>query len=458
MRRYPPFDPPEHAGFQPDPEVMAEYRAVLARDPERRRVTEQLRPADLLRLYEGMVRFRLHDITLKRWVRQGIISKAWLGTGEEAVTVGSVRALRRGDLVGPMIRNAGACHEMGMPVAQMLKAYLGTADQITRGRDLHTGDLALGVVTPTSMMGCLVPVFTGIGIALKQRGEPRVGLTYVGDGASRTTAFHEGFNFASVMKVPVIIVLQDNQVALGTPKEKHSAAPMEDLHLAYGVPGESCEGNNVLDVYAATHLLAERCRSGGGPVILTARTFRMGGHATHDEAEARALFSPEQFRYWGLRDPIGTFEAYLMEDGPALDARAAPGSRRQANRSDAATRGDAAARRDANRRILEEAEARVTAEVEAAEQEALESRHSRMPAPEDAVLGVYAGETAAAPGTAVADEESTPAEKRRPGGDGDGRARPRLRKTTRRAAGKGAGRTAGKGGRRVPPRPRRRVS
>ncbi len=375
MRRFPLYDPPEYVDFAADASVMAAYRETLRKDPQRAGVIDRLRPEDHLRLYEGMVRFRLHDITLKRWVRQGVISKAWLGTGEEAVTVGAVRALRSGDLVGPMIRNAGACHEMGMPVAQMFKAYLGTGDQITRGRDLHTGDPGLGVIPPTSMMAALVPVFTGIALAARQRREERVAVTWVGDGASRTSAFHEGFNFAAVMKVPLVIVLQDNAIALGTPVERHSAGRMEDLGPAYGVPGLTCDGNNVLDVHAATALLAGECRRGGGPRLLTARTFRMGGHATHDEAEARAILPEEQFRYWGLRDPIGTYEIYLIEDGPSLDGR------RRAEQ----------ARRKANRGLLEEAEARVTAEVEEAEREALESRSSRMPEPADAAAGVHAG-------------------------------------------------------------------
>ena len=375
MKRHPAFDPPEYVAFEADPEVLAEYRRTLRLDPRRFRIVGGLGPPALLRLYEGLLRLRLHDITLKRWVRQGVISKAWLGTGEEAVTVGSVHALDKGDLTGPMIRNAGACCEMGMPAAQMLKAYLGTADQITRGRDLHTGDPDLGVIPPASQMGSFVPVFTGIGLAFMQRGEKRVGLTWVGDGATRTGAFHEGVNFAAVLKVPVIFVIQNNQVALGTPVGRHSRGTMEALRPAYGIDGLSCEGNNVLDVYAATRILAGRCRKGEGPFILNARTFRMGGHATHDEAEGRALFGPEQFRYWGLRDPIGTYETYLMQDAPALDGR-----RR---------RGDAA-RREANRRFLEEAEARVIAEMDAAEREALESRNSRMPDPGDAVMGVYA--------------------------------------------------------------------
>jgi TPP-dependent pyruvate/acetoin dehydrogenase alpha subunit len=374
VKRFPAFDPPEYVAFRPDPAVQDEYRAVIARDRRRRALIGRLRPAELLGLYEGMLRFRLHDITLKRWVRQGVISKAWLGTGEEAVTIGTTHALGPGDLVGPMIRNAGACAEMGMPLAQMLKAYLGTADQITRGRDLHTGDPACGVIPPNSFMACLVPVFTGLGIAIRQRGEQRVGLTYVGDGASRTSAFHEGFNFASVMKVPVIIVLQHNQVALGTATPRHSVGRMEDLRTAYAVAGAECDGNNVLDTWAATRLLVDAARRGGGPFVLTARTFRMGGHATHDEAEARALFGPEEFRHWGLRDPIGTYEAWLIEDGPALDGRRRP----------------AGARREANARLIEEAEARVTAAIEAAEVEALASRRDRMPEPEDAIRGVYA--------------------------------------------------------------------
>jgi TPP-dependent pyruvate/acetoin dehydrogenase alpha subunit len=375
MKRYPAFDPPEYVAFRPEPEVMREYQDTLERDSRRRRLIKALKPAALLRLYEGMVRFRLHDIMLKRWVRQGVISKAWLGTGEEGVTVGTTHALRRGDFVGPMIRNAGACHEMGMPVAQMLKAYLGTADQITRGRDLHTGDPERGVIPPTSFMAALVPVFAGIGIAIRQRGERRVGLTYVGDGASRTSAFHEGFNFAAVQRLPLVVVLEHNQVALGTSTMRHSAGRMEDLHTAYGVPGLVCDGNNVLDSWAAARLLVDECRRGKGPSILTAITFRMGGHATHDEAEARALFSAEDFRRWGQRDPIGTYEAWLLEHAPSLDGRKSA---------------SAAARRKTNARLVAEAETRVTTEVEAAAEEALASKRDRMPEPADAIRGVYA--------------------------------------------------------------------
>jgi hypothetical protein len=109
MKRYPIFDPPEYLHWTADPSIVETYENTIHRNKERSEIVSQLKPDQLLGLYAGMLRFRLHDITLRRWVRQGILSKAWLGTGEEAVTIGNVHALdRQTDKVGPMIRNAGA--------------------------------------------------------------------------------------------------------------------------------------------------------------------------------------------------------------------------------------------------------------------------------------------------------------------------------------------------------------
>src|SRR5689334_11462994 len=140
MKRYPAFDPPEYVDWTPDPELVGAYAETLTRDPERAALAAALDEATLLALYAGLVRNRLHDVALKRWVRTGVISKAWLGTGEEATTIGGVHALEPDDVVAPMIRNAGACHEKGMAVADMLRGYLGTDDSPNRGRDLHIGD------------------------------------------------------------------------------------------------------------------------------------------------------------------------------------------------------------------------------------------------------------------------------------------------------------------------------
>src|SRR5579884_2219338 len=242
------FDPPEYVDWHPAGDLMEEFHTTLQRDSQRNKIISELSCEQLLDLYAGMLRFRLHDITLSRWVRQGIISKAWLGTGEEAVTVGNVHALdRKTDLVGPMIRNAGACHEMGIPVTDMLREYLATADSPSKGKDLHVGSMAKGVIAPASQVGALTPVFAGIALACKQRGEQAVALTYIGDGATKTTAFHEGMNLAAVLHLPAIYVLQNNQVALGTALRRHQAGPFTAWSKAYGASGFSCDGNNVLD-------------------------------------------------------------------------------------------------------------------------------------------------------------------------------------------------------------------
>src|SRR6266850_1869243 len=191
------FDPPEYINWKPDSGVIDEFENTLKSDPDRAAVIARLTEKQLLGMYTGLLRFRLHDIALRRWVKRGILAKAWLGTGEEAVTIGNVHALDRGiDKVGPMIRNAGACHEMGISIADMLREYLATVDSPSHGKDLHVGDLNHGVVAPASQVAALVPVFAGIALGFKQRHERRVALTWVGDGATKTTAFHEGVNLA----------------------------------------------------------------------------------------------------------------------------------------------------------------------------------------------------------------------------------------------------------------------
>ena len=360
MKRYPAFDPPEYVDWKPDPALSRAYRETIEADKERAELVSALSRDAKLELYRGLLRARLHDIQLKRWVRTGVISKAWLGTGEEAATVGPVHALERGkDIVAPMIRNAAACSEMGMPIADMLRAYLATADSPNGGKDLHVGSLARGVLQPISHVGDMVPVITGIALTFKIKREPRVALTWVGDGSTKTASAHEGTNFAAVQRVPAIFIVQNNQVALGTRlAQHHLPADFRDWASSYGVWGATFDGNNVLDAYAATRLAAARCRGGQGPALLVAETFRLGGHATHDEREARETFPAELFAQWGKRDPVGLYEEYLKEDGVTA-------------------------------KVLEAAEQEITEQVERAADEALASRE-KMPAGPSALEGVYA--------------------------------------------------------------------
>lgn len=360
MKRYPAFDPPEYVTWSPDPELVKAFRETLGRNPDRAAILDNLKPEQHLVLYRRLLRARLFDIGLKRWVRQGVISKAWLGPGEEASTTGPVFALDPSrDFVAPMIRNASACCDMGMPLADMFRGYLGTANSPSGGRDAIVGSLSRHVIAPVSPVGTMVPICLGIAMSAQIRKQPLVAMTWIGDGSAKVGVTHEGFNFAAVRKAPVIYILQNNQVALGTRLDQHHlAANFDDWPQAYGVSGGSFDGNNVLDAYAATRVAVNLCLAGEGPVILIAETFRMGGHATHDEREARETFPAKLFADWGRRDPVGLYEEYLKEEGTTPE-------------------------------MLGGIEAEVEAEVEAAALEALADK-SKVPAPESALERVYA--------------------------------------------------------------------
>jgi TPP-dependent pyruvate/acetoin dehydrogenase alpha subunit len=263
----------------------------------------------------------------------------------------------------------------------MLRGYLGTADSPTRGRDLHIGDFKHGVLAPISHVGDIMAVTTGVALSFKLNREPRVALTWIGDGSTKSGVFHESMNFAAVQHLPMIVIIQDNKVALGTRLEQHHRGSFLDWPAAYGVDDGSFDGNNVLEAYAATGLAADVCRTGRGPVLLIADTFRMGGHATHDEREARATFDATLFSHWGKRDPIGIYETYLIESTMDLE------SGRRAKHIDGL--------RERNAEVLRSVESRVTKEVEQATREALESAHINMPTGESAADGVYAEAKAA---------------------------------------------------------------
>ncbi|TVP74225.1 MAG: thiamine pyrophosphate-dependent dehydrogenase E1 component subunit alpha [Gemmatimonadales bacterium] len=357
MRRYPAYDPPEYADWTPEPREAERWEETLDEHPRRRAVAGELDRAELLRLHDALVQNRLLDIALARWVRRGILSKAWLGTGEEAVTVGSVAALDPSrDHLCPMIRNAGGCPMMGMPLEDLFRGYLATADGPNGGRDLHVGDAAHHVLQPISHMGTNVPVMAGVALGLRRAGEGGVALTFIGDGATKSGEAHEGLHVAAALQLPVLFVLQDNGVALGTRGDQHGVGSLQRWGELYGIPTTHADGNHLLDMHAATVLAVARLREGKGPALIHARTFRMGGHATHDVSEARRTFPAELFRTWGQKDPVGRFEEFLKREGVSTGE-------------------------------LEELEEAVTARVETAAETALLSRDRRP----DPVQALYDG-------------------------------------------------------------------
>jgi len=276
---------------------------------------------ELHRLYYFMVLNRAFDDRISLLYRQGkIFGGAYGSRGQEATSVGSAYALQEGDLIYPMIRNSGAILVRGVAPGEFLANYLGKVTGPMRGRDgtSHLGDLKRGIMPPISHLGVGIPTMAGAALAFKMRGEKRVALTWIGDGGVSTGDFHEGMNFAAVFEVPLVVIVEDNGYAYSTPVNRQTRNP--DFYKRaeqYGIPGMVADGNDVLAVYEVTKQAVERARRGGGPSLIEVKTFRMKGHAEHDDA---SYVSKELFEAWAKKDPIQRFGNFLLSSESATDA------------------------------------------------------------------------------------------------------------------------------------------
>ncbi len=293
------------------------------KSPERTAARPDARPAAgskyprefLLELYRYTRLARMVDDRLAILYRQNeVVGGVYSGHGQEGLTVASAMALSEGDFVAPLIRNMGAMFVRGVRPREIFCQYMARKDGPTHGRDLNThfGDLSRGFVAPISMLGSLIPVMVGMGLAARAQGRNTVTMTYIGDGGSSTGEFHEGLNYAAVMKAPFVLILENNGYAYSTPTRMQTGCT-EFVKRAkgYGIYGERVDGNDVLAVYETVRRSVERARAGEGPTLVEAITMRMQGHAAHDDFKyvPRALLEE-----WAERDPIRRFEEYLLAE------------------------------------------------------------------------------------------------------------------------------------------------
>lgn len=277
-----------------------------------------LAPTDLsrerqLELYRFMKLNRMVEERLGNLYRQGkVVGGLYSSRGQEATSVGSAYALGPQDFMGPLIRNLGSMLVRGVQPREVMMQYMAKGGSPTGGKDgnTHFGDLARGLVAPISMLGALIPVMAGVALAGRMQGKDLVALTYIGDGGTSTGDFHEGLNMAAVLGVPLVLIAEHNGYAYSTPTARQMRVrDIAARAAAYGIPGEIVDGNDVLAVYATTRRAVERARAGGGPTLIEAKTFRMKGHAEHDDA---GYVPPELFELWKRRDPIERFERHLL--------------------------------------------------------------------------------------------------------------------------------------------------
>ncbi len=268
----------------------------------------------LLELYYFMRLTRSLEERLVNLYRQTkVVGGLFRSLGQEACAVGSAYALRREDVLSPLIRNLGSMLVKGATPVEVLRQYLAKGDSPTRGRELniHFGDVAdRNVIGQISHLGDMVPVMAGVTLSFRIRREPRVGLVYVGDGATSTGAFHEGINFAAVQRCPLVVVIENNGYAYSTPTPRQCAAErLVDKAQGYGIPGVRADGNDVLEVYRVTREAVERARAGGGTSLVELMTYRRKGHAEHDNQSYVPAGEIEQWA--AANDPLDRYVVAL---------------------------------------------------------------------------------------------------------------------------------------------------
>jgi pyruvate dehydrogenase E1 component alpha subunit/2-oxoisovalerate dehydrogenase E1 component alpha subunit len=282
----------------------------------------------LLELYRYLKLTRLVEERLVNLYRQTkVVGGVFRSLGQEATAVGTAYALEPQDFITPLIRDLGAVLVKGIRPREIFAQYMAKAWGPSGGRDLniHFGDMSKGFIGPISHLGDMIPVMTGILLGARLQKKNFVGVAYIGDGGMSTGAFHEGLNFASVQRLPLIVVAEHNQYAYSTPTSLQTAVKdLAEKAAGYGIPAYIVDGNDVIACYEAMRAAADYARSGNGAVLIEAKTYRRKGHAEHDD---QRYVAPGEIEWWEKNnDPIDRFEKYLLQTGVTkeqLDAIAA---------------------------------------------------------------------------------------------------------------------------------------
>ena len=275
----------------------------------------------LLHLYEQLLKPRLIEEKMLNLLRQGRISKWFSGIGQEAISVGAACALLPDETIFTMHRNLGVFTARDMPLDRLFCQWQGKRLGYTKGRDrsFHFGAPEHHIVGMISHLGPQLSLAAGVAMAHQLKNEGRISLAFTGEGATSQGEFHEALNVASVWKLPVIFLIENNGYGLSTrPSEQYACESLVDRAKGYGMRGLTIDGNNITEVYATIKKLAEEMRQHPEPVLLECITFRMRGH---EEASGTKYVPRELMDAWAKKDPIDNYERWLLEEGILTEAR-----------------------------------------------------------------------------------------------------------------------------------------
>ena len=285
-------------------------RAVAELEPEKSENGREL----MLGLYQMLVKCRMCDEKARILFRQGkYAGNFYSGVGQEAAEVGAAYSLREDDWIAPSHRDWTSNIIKGAPLKLCFAQLFGKATSPDRGKSTpaHMGYPPIHTITPASSIAGQLAVGTGVAFGLKRLGRDSVVVSFFGDGATSLGGFHEALNFAGVHRLPIIYVCQNNLWAESVPLRLQTAlTDLSDRAKAYGFPGVSLDGNDVMVVYDAATKAIARARAGEGPTFIECKTYRWYGHSEIDPAKYR---TKEEVEAWKKRDPLVLFEKVLRD-------------------------------------------------------------------------------------------------------------------------------------------------
>lgn len=271
-----------------------------------------------LKMYEQMLTIRcFEEKAIELFEHNLIRGNIHPCIGQEAVSVGACTPLRRDDFMVNTHRGHGNCIAKGADLRLMMAELFGKSTGYCKGKggSMHIADFQGGNLGANGIVGGGLPIAAGAGIGIQNRGTDQVAVCFFGDGATNQGTFHESLNLAALWKLPVIFVCENNLYGLSTPvREAVSVAHISDRAMAYGIPGMSIDGNDIIAVQTTMKKAVDRARAGEGPTLLDCITYRFFGHFTGDPGKGITYRSKEEMSQWLERCPIKRFRERLIKE------------------------------------------------------------------------------------------------------------------------------------------------
>lgn len=269
-------------------------------------------------LYKKMIEIRLFEEKIQDLYARGLIpGSVHLYIGQEAVAAGVCVHLRKEDYITSTHRGHGHLIAKGADLKFMMAELFGRKTGYCKGKggSMHIADFDLGILGSNGIAGGGIPIAVGAGLSSKMRGTDQVAVCFFGDGASNNGTFHEGLNFASVHRLPVVFICENNLYGISVSQKQHQA--IQDISIrsvAYNMPGITIDGNDVLAVYQTSGEAIQRARAGEGPTLVECKTYRWRGHYEGDPNQGRRYRTLEEIQSWIKKCPIKRFEEKLVKE------------------------------------------------------------------------------------------------------------------------------------------------